>query len=125
MTARRLCLRSIVTLVLTVTACGSNSVSPWDQHGDPYQTQRIADVVSDESQMIAWFNSTYDALTDCEDAYSTGSAAELAFQEQTEQIAAAEGISPEDAYDRSLGAFLAAAEWLSQNGCQQRLISVG
>jgi hypothetical protein len=82
-------------------------------------------VVGDQAVLIASFNASYEEYETCAATFDAGSEAEREFQEATDDIAAREGISPQDAYDTSLGRFLAASEWLIQNECEERFISVG
>lgn len=88
----------------------------WGRYGE--WTDRLEAVIEDELLFVEAFDATYEGLVRCTDAHAGASAAREDFRNRSDQIAAAEGISPQDAYDRSVGTFLASVEWLSRNGCE-------
>jgi hypothetical protein len=97
----------------------------WGRYGE--WTDRLDAVVEDRLLFVEAFDSTYEGLVNCTDAHARASSSREDFRDRTDQIAATEGISPQDAYDRSVGAFLASLEWLTRHGCEgaEDFVSVG
>jgi predicted secreted protein len=106
----------VAVVVVAASACSASDSTPWEQYSAAYNTERLSRVVSDQTQLVESYNTSYATFETCDQAYEAATTAEVEFQNLGGALLG-DDAAEAAAYDRFLGVFLAGTEWLTQQEC--------